>query len=602
MRFACGISSIEFPISLLSHGGRIIHDRHAPRHGGVAPDVASNATPHIMGGMKIALAQLNPVVGDIVGNSQRVREMIERAKSEHADLVVFTELVITGYPPKDLVLRSQFVKRNIAAIEEIAECTRGGPAAVVGFVDRNRAEQGANLYNAAAILIDGRISAVAHKSLLPTYDVFDEHRYFEPADASTRFDLNVAGRTRKIGVTICEDAWTDASCFAGRRYRRCPVKEHGDAGVDVVINLSASPFVVDKQAYRESLIGGHAKSIARPMLLVNQVGGNDELVFDGASFLCDASGRLVHRAAAFREDLTFVEIDNDGDCAGTIQDYPDALGAIHDALVLGTRDYVQKCGFKDVVLGLSGGIDSAVTCAIAVEALGAEHVLGIGMPSRYSSDHSVSDAETLAASLDIEFRMIPIRDMHAAIEENLAPHFDGLPPGIAEENIQARIRGNILMALSNKFGRLLLTTGNKSEIAVGYCTLYGDMCGGLAVISDLPKTTVYDLARHMNQRNGTPIIPQSTIEKPPSAELRPDQHDQQSLPPYDVLDAILHRYVELDESADEIIAQGYDDATVRKITRLVDLNEYKRKQMATGLKVTSRAFGIGRRMPIAARF
>lgn len=552
--------------------------------------------------MKIGLAQLNPIVGDIEGNTQRVRDMIGRAKAQRVDLVVFTELVTTGYPPKDLVLRAQFVRRNMAAIDDLATSTRGGPAAVVGFVDQNHEKMGATLYNAAAVMVDGRCVRVAHKSLLPTYDVFDEHRYFEPAEASSSFELNVGGRSRKIGVTICEDAWTDDTCFAGRRYRRQPVQELGRAGADIVINLSASPFVVGKQAYRESLIGGHAKSIGRPMLLVNQVGGNDELLFDGASFLCDGTGRLAHRAAAFREDFTCVEIDEDGVCRGEIQPYPDRLESIQDALVLGTRDYVHKCGFRDVVLGLSGGIDSAVTCAIAVEALGAAHVLGIAMPSRYSSDHSIGDAEALAKSLGIEFKTIPIRDMHSAIEANLAPHFENLPPGIAEENIQARLRGNLLMALSNKFGRLLLTTGNKSEIAVGYCTLYGDMCGGLAVISDLPKTTVYELARSINARAGRDIIPASTIEKPPSAELRPDQHDQQSLPPYDILDAILHRYVELDESAEEIIDAGYNETTVRKVTRLVDLNEYKRKQMATGLKVTSRAFGVGRRMPIAAKF
>ncbi|MCB9858742.1 MAG: NAD+ synthase [Phycisphaerales bacterium] len=552
--------------------------------------------------MRIGLAQLNPLVGDVDGNTQRVREMMLRARNDNVDLVVFTELVITGYPPKDLVLRSQLVDRNIAAIHQLAGTTKDGPTAVVGFVDRNNEKEGATLFNAAAVLTQGTIAAIAHKSLLPTYDVFDEHRYFEPAESSTTFELQSKHGPRKIGITICEDAWTDETCFAGRRYRRKPVQELGKAGVDLVINLSASPFVVGKQAYRETLVSGHAKSINRPMLLVNQVGGNDELLFDGASFMCDSAGRLVHRAAAFREDFTVVEIDTNGACRGMLQPYPDEIASIREALVLGTRDYVRKCGFENVVLGLSGGIDSAVTCAIAVEALGAEHVLGVAMPSRYSSDHSISDAEALAKALGIEIRTIAIRDIHTAVERDLAPHFDGHAPGIAEENIQARIRGNILMALSNKFGRLLLTTGNKSEIAVGYCTLYGDMCGGLAVISDLPKTTVYDLARHMNEHAKREIIPLSTIEKPPSAELRPDQHDQQSLPPYSVLDAILHRYVELDESVEEIIAGGYDAATVRKVARLVDLNEYKRKQMATGLKVTSRAFGIGRRMPIAARF
>ncbi|HRW55730.1 MAG TPA: NAD+ synthase, partial [Phycisphaerae bacterium] len=480
--------------------------------------------------MRIALAQLNPIVGDIHGNTQRIREMIDRARSLRVDLVVFTELTIPGYPPKDLVLRSQFVDRNIEAIRSLAKETLEGPAAVVGFVDRNYEKEGATLFNAAAVLAGGDVASIAHKSLLPTYDVFDEHRYFEPAATSAMFELKSADGLRKIGVTICEDAWTDETCFAGRRYRRKPVQELAQSGADLIINLSASPFVVGKQSYRETLISTHARSIQRPMLLVNQVGGNDELLFDGASFMCDAGGNLVHRAAGFREDLTVVELGADGACHGDIQPYPDAIASVREALVLGTRDYVHKCGFENVVLGLSGGIDSAVTCAIAVEALGAEHVLGVAMPSRFSSDHSVHDAVALAEALDVRLLTIPIRDIHSAMERDLAPWFADTAPGIAEENIQARIRGNLLMALSNKFGRLLLTTGNKSEIAVGYCTLYGDMCGGLAVISDLPKTTVYALARHMNEHASREIIPLSTIEKPPSAELRPDQHDQQSLP------------------------------------------------------------------------
>lgn len=555
-----------------------------------------------MARMRIGLAQLNPIVGDIEGNTRRVREMIERGADSKIDLIVFTELVITGYPPKDLVLREQFVDRNIKAVNDLAEQSRYGPTAVVGFVDRNKENKGASLYNAAAVLMDGRIATIAHKSLLPTYDVFDEHRYFEPAESTTHFELSVDGRIHTIGVTICEDAWTDESCFAGRRYRRQPVAVLGNAGVDLVINLSASPFVVGKQTYREALIANHAKSIQRPMLLVNQVGGNDELLFDGASFVCNAAGKTVHRAAAFREELSIVELVESGACHGTLNEYPDNIASIREALVIGTRDYVRKCGFENVVLGLSGGIDSAVTCAIAVEALGADNVLGVAMPSRYSSDHSITDAEALANALGIELKTIPIRDVHEAMEKELAPHFEGMQPGIAEENIQARIRGSILMALSNKFNRLLLTTGNKSEIAVGYCTLYGDMCGGLAVISDLPKTTVYELARHINAHSNREIIPKSTIEKLPSAELRPDQHDQQSLPPYDMLDAILHRYVELDESVEDIIAIGLDEKIVRTIAWLVDTNEYKRKQMATGLKITSRAFGVGRRMPIAAKF
>lgn len=552
--------------------------------------------------MRIVLAQLNPIVGDIDGNALRIRATIDKARAGRADLVVFTELVMTGYPPKDLVLRSHFVERNILAVDDLAADTRDGPAVLVGFVDRNSAERGADLYNAAALLADGRRIATIHKSLLPTYDVFDEHRYFEPGNGAQAFDIKTTDGVVRVGVTICEDLWTADSCFNGRRYSRRPIEEVAAAGADVVVNLSASPFVVGKQAYRESLIGGHAKSIGKPVLLVNQVGGNDELIFDGASFACDSSGALVHRATPFDEDLSFVEINGDGSVAGTVRSYPDEIGSIRAALVLGTRDYVRKCGFEKVVIGLSGGIDSAVTAAIAVEALGAENVLGVAMPSRYSSDHSVADAKSLASNLGIELQVVPIRDIHTAIESELTPLYEGTRTGAAEENVQARLRGNILMALSNKFHRLLLTTGNKSEIAVGYCTLYGDMCGGLAVISDVPKTTVYALAHEINRHAGRGIIPESTITKPPSAELRPDQHDQQSLPPYDVLDAILYQYVDLDRSIKSIADQGFDIELVRDIAGRVDHNEYKRKQMATGLKVTSRAFGVGRRMPIAARY
>ena len=552
--------------------------------------------------MRIALAQLNPVVGDIDGNCARIRETIAHARDAGADLVVFTELVITGYPPKDLVLRDHFVDQNIRALDTLAAHTGAGPAVLVGFVDRNTTRHGASLHNAAALLADGRRAATFHKSLLPTYDVFDEHRYFEPGPGASAVDIPARRGTVRVGVTICEDLWTGEACFAGRRYQRCPIDEVAAAGAQVVVNLSASPYVVGKQANRQALIAAHAKAVGRPVLLVNQVGGNDELLFDGASFACDAEGALVHRAGAFTEDLTLVELSADGRLTGTIQDYPDDIGSIHAALVLGTRDYVRKCGFTKVVIGLSGGIDSAVTAALAVEALGAENVLGVAMPSRYSSDHSVTDAALLADNLRIEMRNIPIHRVHDVFEESLAPAFAGTSPGLAEENLQARIRGNILMALSNKFGRLLLTTGNKSEIAVGYCTLYGDMSGGLAVISDVPKTTVYALAREINRAAGRAIIPESTMTKPPSAELRPDQFDQQSLPPYDVLDAILFQYVDLDRSVEAIVAQGFDESIVRDVAVRVDHNEYKRKQMATGLKVTTRAFGIGRRMPIAARY
>ncbi|HPZ99559.1 MAG TPA: NAD+ synthase, partial [Phycisphaerae bacterium] len=379
--------------------------------------------------------------------------------------------------------------------------------------------------------------------------------------------------------------------------RRSAVAE---AGAKLMINLSASPFERGKQPFRGRLFGNQARRHGLPLVFVNQVGGNDELIFDGASMVLDASGEVIAQAKPFTEDLLVVDLD--GRPAGRIEPYPQDIAAIHDALVLGTRDYVRKCGFKKVVLGLSGGIDSAVTAALAAAALGPENVVGVAMPSRYSSDHSRTDAELLAQNLGITFKTIAIGAIHHVFEEELRPHFEGRPPDLAEENIQARIRGNLLMALSNKFGWLLLTTGNKSELGVGYCTLYGDMAGGLAVLSDVPKTLVYQMARHINERAGRAVIPEGSITKPPSAELRPDQTDQDSLPPYDVLDAILEQYVNEEKSLDEIIAAGFDADVVQKVIRLVDTSEYKRKQAAQGLKVTSRAFGIGRRMPIAARF
>ncbi len=550
--------------------------------------------------MIVALAQLNPIVGDIVGNSEKIRTFIDRARAEGAGLVVFPELAVTGYPPKDLLLKPKFVEDSATAVQELAECTRDGPAALIGFVRRNPEPIGRGLRNAVAICQDGRCIAECYKSLLPTYDVFDEHRYFEPAAEAQVVMLTLGGECVRLGVTVCEDLWNDEWVSERRLYHRDVLDELVKAGADVIVNASASPFVMKKQAFREKLLGRQAAAHAKPLLLVNQVGGNDELIFDGASCVFGGGGELVARAKAFEADLLLVDLDKPGQTR--IEAYPGDTSSVWEALVLGTRDYVRKCGFQQVLLGLSGGIDSALAACVAVEALGAECVHGIGMPSRYSSEHSVTDARVLAENLGIDFRLIPICDMHDVFEERLTPLFEGRPPDITEENIQARIRGGILMALSNKFGWLLLTTGNKSELAVGYCTLYGDMCGGLAVISDVPKTMVYELSRHVNAKAGREIIPESTITKPPSAELRPDQHDQQTLPDYDTLDTILHCYVEREESAEAIIKLGFDESTVRDVIRKVDLNEYKRKQAATGLKVTSRAFGVGRRMPIAARF
>lgn len=550
--------------------------------------------------MRLALAQINPFVGDVTGNATKIEQFAAQAGRAGADLVVFPELTLCGYPPRDLLLKPRFVESVIRTTSELAERLRDGPAVLVGTLQPSEKPIGRRLHNALALLESGRVAATFHKSLLPTYDVFDEHRYFEPAQRPGAYDLPVRGRDVRIGVTICEDLWNDKRFFDRPLYERNPLDDLTAAGAQLIVNSSASPFVAGKQSFRERLLGSQAAAIGRPIAIVNQVGGNDELIFDGASAYFDATGRLVARAQAFDEDLLIVE--TDPPAAARIEPYPDDLDSIRQALVLGTRDYVRKCGFTDVVLGLSGGIDSALTATIAVEALSPARVHGVAMPSRFSSDHSLADAQALAANLGIDYRVIPIEPMHAAIETHLAPHFDGRPPDTTEENMQARLRGNILMSLSNKFGWLLLTTGNKSELAVGYCTLYGDMCGGLAVISDVPKTVVYKLAQAINARAGRAIIPARSITKPPSAELRPDQHDQQSLPPYDDLDAILHHYVEQEESADQIIARGFDAVVVRDVMRKVDVNEYKRKQAATGLKVTSRAFGVGRRMPIAARF
>ncbi len=563
--------------------------------------------------MRIALAQINPVVGDVVGNSAKIVDWIGRARDAGASLVVFPELCVAGYPPRDLLLKPRFVHANRDAVDQIAAaCT--GIAALVGFVEENRDPVGRRLRNAAAYCAGGRVAAIRHKSLLPTYDVFDEQRYFEPGPEVALIEHQQV----PVGVSICEDLWNDEELIGRRIYRHDPIGQIAAAGARLLVNLSASPFGQDKHPFRTRLFGEQARRHRLPIVFVNQVGGNDELIFDGASAVFDAEGRIIARAKAFEEDLLVVELDTgsaEASGSGTqvttagataagqrIEPYPDAIGAVLDALVLGTRDYIRKCGFQRVLLGLSGGIDSALTAAIAVDALGAEIVTGVAMPSRYSSDHSRSDAEVLARNLNIDFRTIPIAPIHQAFESYLQPHFEGRPPDLTEENLQARIRGSLLMALSNKFGWLLLTTGNKSELAVGYCTLYGDMCGGLAVIGDVPKTLVYRLARHVNERAGREIVPESTLTKPPSAELRPDQTDQDSLPPYDVLDAILDRYVHRDESLDEIIAAGFDETTVRKVLRLIDLSEYKRKQAAQALKVTSRAFGGGRRMPVAARF
>jgi len=550
--------------------------------------------------MRIALAQMNPIVGDIAGNARMAREFIAQARRQGADLVVFPELTIIGYPPKDLLLKPQFIDDSLRTMQTLAS-EIDGITAMIGCVVRNDQPIGRPLFNAAAIIGDHRIQSLHFKTLLPTYDVFDESRYFEPAPPPRRGKLTqIAGVP--VGVSICEDLWNDQSIIQRRLYREDPIAELITAGTRLLLNCSASPFVAGKQEYRLRLFAAQARRAGVPLIVVNQVGGNDELVFDGDSVAFDANGNVIARAKSFEEDLLVVDLDERSTTTAASSIAADELEQIHRALILGLRDYVRKCGFNTVVLGLSGGIDSALTAALAVEALGKERVTGVALPSRFSSEHSLADARQLAENLGIAFHVVPIADVHDCFERTLAPAFAGREPDVTEENLQARIRGAVLMAFSNKFNHLLLTTGNKSEIAVGYCTLYGDMAGGLAVISDVPKTMVYQLCERINARAGRDIIPRSSITKPPSAELRPNQTDQDSLPPYDVLDAILYRYVEEEKGAARIIAEGFDPPTVMRVIKLIDRSEYKRRQAAPGLKVTSRAFGFGRRMPIAQNY
>ncbi len=551
--------------------------------------------------MTFALAQIDPTVGDIKGNVRRILAECDQARRSGADVVIFPELCVFGYPPRDAVYRAELVERNLRAVEEIARRT-ADLTVVLGHVGINRTGTGRPLLNAASVCTGGTVRARYAKSLLPTYDVFDEARYFEPGRETVVVDVRVNGTPVRLGITICEDLWNDAQ-FEGRKvYGQDPVKRTVEAGADVVVNLSASPFRSGVWRGRESLFCSQMTAHRRPLLYVNQVGGNDDVLFDGASLAIDAAGTVAARAKAFEEDLLIVHWPIGSGLR--VEPYPEELESIREALAMGIRDYVHKCGFTSVLVGVSGGIDSAVTTALAVEALGAEHVRAVALPSRFSSAHSLEDARALADNLGVRLTVMDIEPVHRAVEETLAPVFaeaGATTPTVAEENVQARIRGLLLMALSNKFGALLLSTGNKSEWAVGYCTLYGDMCGALAVLSDVPKTTVFALARHINEHAGRVLIPEHTISKPPSAELREHQTDQDTLPPYDLLDAILERYVTHGERIDRIIEAGLDADTVRRVARMVARSEYKRKQAPVGLKVTSRAFGTGWRMPIAAR-
>ena len=572
---------------------------------------------------RLALAQVNPTVGDIAGNTEIVLRRIDEARDVGADLVAFPELMLTGYPPEDLLLKPSFIRDNLAALDRVVAASRG-IAVVVGFVN----SEGNQVYNAAAVAHDGALVGVYHKVYLPNYGVFDEDRYFKPGRVCPVYTINGVA----VGVNICEDIW----------YALGPVPLQREAGAEVIVNINGSPYHAGKFASRERMLGTRAADNGLYIGYVNTVGGQDELVFDGASVVLDVDGAPVARAAQFEEELLVADLDVERvfhrrlrapldrkEFAATLEaigrtqqvrvsdfeprDLPplpermadplDPVGEVYHALVLGTRDYVRKNGFGKVLVSLSGGIDSSLTCVIAVDALGAENVEGIAMPSRYSSDGSVSDSEELAAALGVPLRIVPIESVHGAMEEALHPIFDGTEPNIAEQNVQARIRGNLLMAVSNKFGWLVLPTGNKSELAMGYATLYGDMAGGFGVIKDVPKTLVYALSDWRNQ-HGEPAspIPRSVIDKPPSAELKPDQRDDDDLPPYSLLDQVLELYVEQDRSYEEMVDMGFDPAVVQRVMRAVDRNEFKRRQGAVGIKITPRAFGRDRRMPIVNRY
>ena len=545
--------------------------------------------------MRLGLAQLNTLVGDLAGNRRKIIDAYTALAAQGAELVVFPEMVVCGYPPRDLLLKRRFVPDMAESLALIAAAVGEVPA-LIGTVEINPTGDGRPFYNSAAFCHRGRVIATARKCLLPTYDVFDEDRYFEPAARPTVFTHG----GHRIGVTICEDIWTHPMISTRRLYSGLdPVRQLAKENCDVMVNLSASPWFHAKGRIRQTLVTDSARQLGCPVAYVNAVGGNEELVFDGRSLVADAQGNITAGLAAFREDLLVV--DTGGRSAQLDPTFAqDEMKDIHDALVLGLRDYAHKSGFKRALVALSGGIDSALVAVIAVEAFGAENVIGVSLPSAISSDHSKDDARRLAQNLGIRFETIAIAEAVAACEHVLGPVFKGLKPDVTEENIQARIRGVLMMALSNKFGSLLLTTGNKSEVAVGYCTLYGDMAGGLAVISDVFKTQVYALSRWINRERE--IIPNHTIAKAPSAELRPGQTDQDSLPPYDQLDAILKGYVEEGLSRKDLMLQGFPEAVVNDVVRKVDLNEYKRKQAAPGLKITSLAFGVGRRIPIVQKY
>jgi len=544
--------------------------------------------------VKIALGQINPTVGDFSGNAGKIVEFSQRAQAAGAGLILFPELSICGYPPRDLVERPAFVERNRETAESIAERTRG-IAVICGLVIRAQAETGKSAMNSAALLKDGKIAFTQSKMLLPTYDVFDEMRNFAPA---TRQEL-LSFCGKQMALTICEDAWNDKHFWNKRLYTFDPVEELIRAGGDFVLNISASPFWVGKREFRRRMLASIAKNHNVPVVMVNQVGGNDSLVFDGSSTVLNPAGEVIAQGKSFEEDLVYFD---SNDLQGEIHTQVEGEEAeAYAALVLGTRDYVRKCGFGRVIVGLSGGIDSALTAVIAADAMGPANVIAVGMPGLYSSPGSIEDARTLANNLGIRFELLSISEVFQTYRKILQPVFAGRKEDETEENVQSRARGTLLMALANKFCGIVLSTGNKSELGVGYCTLYGDMVGGLAVISDVPKTMVYRLSRYLNSRRE--VIPKASLEKPPSAELRPDQRDTDTLPPYEVLDPVLEDYIEEMHSAEQIAKDHrIDIELVRKIIRMVDRNEYKRQQAAPGIKISAKAFGYGRRFPIAAKY
>jgi len=543
--------------------------------------------------VKIALGQIDPTVGDFAGNRNKIVDYARRAQNVGAGLILFPELSICGYPPRDLVERPSFVAHNRESAEQIAKETPG-IAVICGLVTPAQAETGKSAMNSAALLKDGKVAFVQSKMLLPTYDVFDEMRNFAPAASQSTFSF--CGN--QMALTICEDAWNDKSFWKQRLYTVDPVEALVHQGGNFLLNISASPFWVGKREFRQKMLASIARTRQIPIVMVNQVGGNDSLIFDGSSLVLNRAGEVIARGKSFEEDLVYFDSDK---LTGEMHDQIEGDEAsVYAALVLGTRDYVHKCGFQKVIVGLSGGIDSALTAVIAADAVGRENVIGVGMPGPYSSPGSIQDARTLAQNLGIRFEILSITEIFESYRKALKDVFAGRKEDETEENIQSRARGTMLMALSNKFGAIVLSTGNKSELGVGYCTLYGDMVGGLAVISDVPKTLVYRLSRYVNSRR--PVIPQASLEKAPSAELRPDQKDSDTLPPYEVLDAILEDYVEESRSPEQIAAQrGFDVTLVRRVVRMIERAEYKRQQAAPGLKISEKAFGYGRRFPIAAK-